>query len=143
MLTIENVVENHTKKRRDNELIRAEDRLSRRLVKFLTEDQMKELGMELKDEFKGKHKPIPFTAESVLEQLRNDVSFGYEKCTNHRGKSSALMFDVVLDWCKILENELAGWDENNYAPYGYPLFKAVNDLYGWDVVGEKPSVDEV
>ena len=41
------------------------------------------------------------------------------------------MYEVVLGWCKILENEFAGWDD--YAPYGTPLFIAVSKKYGFGI----------
>lgn len=143
MISIESIIENHKKKKAENPLIACEDRFGRRLIDFLTEEQMKELGFEMKEEFKGTHKPIPYTEENVLKQLKRDVEFGYEKACNHRGISSSLMFEVVKDWCGVLQNGLENWSDDDYGPYGYPLFKAVNDKYGWDVVGESPDYDDV
>lgn len=42
------------------------------------------------------------------------------------------MFDVVLKWNRILEEGLEDWDEDDYAMYGLPLFKATAIKYGWD-----------
>lgn len=42
------------------------------------------------------------------------------------------MFDVVLAWNKILEEGLEDWDEDHYAMYGLPLFKATAVKYGFN-----------
>ena len=42
------------------------------------------------------------------------------------------MFDVVHKWNKVLEEGLEDWDEDHYAMYGLPLFKATAVKYGWD-----------
>lgn len=103
-----------------------------RLTRFLTEEEMGKLGFELKDEYKGKHKPVEFNRENILAALESDVEFGLEKARNQRGISSSLMFRVVMMWNWILEEGLEDWDEDNYAPYGMPLFKATADKYGFN-----------
>lgn len=35
-------------------------------------------------------------------------------------------------WNYILEEGLEDWDEDNYAMYGLPLFKATAVKYGWN-----------
>lgn len=107
-----------------------EDRLGVRLCQFLTVEQMKEIGFELKEG--AEHTPIEWNRENVLKQLKKDVAFGFEKALNRRGISSGLMFDVVLGWNKILEEGLEDWDEDNYAMYGLPLFKATAIKYGFN-----------
>lgn len=107
-----------------------QDRLGARLCQFLTVEQMKEIGFELKEE--AEHTPIEWNRENVLKQLEKDVAFGFEKALNQRGISSSLMFDVVLGWNKILEEGLEDWDEDNYAMYGLPLFKATAVKYDFN-----------
>lgn len=107
-----------------------EDRLGVRLCQFLTVEQMKEIGFELKEGVE--HTPIEWNRENVLKQLEKDVAFGFEKALNQRGISSGLMFDVVLGWNKILEEGLEDWDEDNYVMYGLPLFKATAVKYGFN-----------
>lgn len=107
-----------------------------RLSKFLTEDQLTAMGMELKDEYKGKHEPIPFTREDVLEGLKGDVAFGFEKALNQRGISAGLMYSVVQMWNWVLEEGLENFDD--YPQYGLPLFKATAEKYGFNnPIGEK------
>ncbi len=103
-----------------------------RLAEFLSEKQLKKFGMELKDDFKGKHKPKKLTRSAILKRLKGDVSFGFEKALNQRGISSGLQFEVVRMWNLILEDGLEDWNESNYAQYGLPLFKATAKKYGFD-----------
>ena len=120
-----------------------EDRFGKRLCDFLTVEQAAQIGWKYKDdETAAKHQAKPFTKENVLEQLKHDVEFGWEKACNHRGISSELMFYVVLAWCRVLEDGLENWSEDNYCPYGTPLFKAVAEKYGWQLEGEYEDYDE-
>ena len=106
-----------------------DDRFGKRLCDFLTIEQAKSIGWEFKEG--AAHTPKEWTKENVLEQLHQDVDFGWEKASDERGISSSLMFDVVRKWCKVLEDGLEDWDEYNYVPYGMPLFRAVAKKYGW------------
>lgn len=75
----------------------------------------------------------PYTRENVLEQLRSDVAFGFQKALDRRGISAGLMFEVVKMWNWVLneDEELANWSDSNYAMYGLPLFKATAIKYGF------------
>ena len=103
------------------------DRFGARLCDFLTVEQAEKIGFSLKDEYKDKHVPKEWTEENIIEQLKEDILFGWEKACNERGLSSDIMYDVVKTWCKVLENEYEDFDD--YAPYGKPLFKAVAQKY--------------
>jgi len=92
-----------------------------RLAQFIPEEQLKGFGLELKDEFLGKHKEIPLTKENVLKQLKEDVDFGFDKALDQRGISAGLMYQVVGMWNWILEDGLEDFDD--YAQYGLPLFR--------------------
>ena len=127
MKTLQEILDNY----KDWEVF-LDDRFGKRLCQFLTEDQINEIGFELSEEGKKRHKPKEWTRENILEQLKSDVEFGFEKALDQRGISSGLMFDVVLKWNRILEEGLEDWDEEHYAMYGLPLFKATAVKYGWD-----------
>ena len=129
MKTLEQVLATHNDMIKDS-FLSVQDRLGARLCQFLTEEQAESIGFKCREGATWTP-PIPFTEENVLRQLEKDVEFGWEKACGHRGISSALMYDVVLGWCKILENEFADWDD--YAPYGTPLFVAVAKKYGFDI----------
>lgn len=73
-----------------------------------------------------------WTRENILKDLERDVAFGFEKALNRRGISSGLMFEVVMMWNSILEEGLENWNQDDYAMYGLPLFKATAEKYGFD-----------
>ena len=129
MKDLKDIVENYEK---DGWGVFIDDRFGSRLTQFLTEEEIEKIGFKLKDEYKGKHQPKEWTRENILEQLEEDVAFGFEKALDRRGISSGLMFDVVLKWNRVLEEGLEDYDENDYAMYGLPLFKATAVKYGWD-----------
>lgn len=106
-----------------------------RLAQFIPFNKFPFLGIKLKEEVteeiwnKGL---IPFTKENVLKQLKSDVEFGFEKALNQRGLSAGAMFGTVQMWNWILEEGLENWDDDNYAMYGLPIFKATALKYGFD-----------
>ena len=103
------------------------DRFGVRLCNFLTVEQAEKIGFSFKEEYKDKHVPKEWTEENIIEQLKKDILFGWEKACDERGISSNLMYEVVKTWCKVLENEYEDFDD--YGPYGKPLFKAVARKY--------------
>lgn len=68
---------------------------------------------------------IPFDLETA-KKIRKGERLG------QRGISASLMFECVMMWNYILEEGLEDWDEDDYAFYGLPLFKATAVKYGWD-----------
>ena len=101
-----------------------------RLMQFIPESELKDFGIQLKEEYIGTHKHIEFTKENVLIQLEQDVEFGFEKALNRRGISAGLMAEVVQMWNWILEEGLEDYD--NYPMYGLPIFKATAVKYGFE-----------
>lgn len=137
MKTLEDTIKMHLAKLNENEFLKMDDRFGKRLCQFLSEEQMKLFGYELTEEAKAKWEPKPFTRENVLAQLKSDVEFGYEKANNQRGISAELMFYVVMEWCHVLEEGLENYNEKEYAPYGKPIFEAVDEKYGWGICGKE------
>lgn len=125
MKTIEEIIKNY-----ENYETSIEDRFGRRLCQFLTREQMVKIGFELGGNVD--HIPKEWTRENIINQLKSDVEFGFEKALDKRGISSSLMFGVVMSWNKVLEEGLEDWDEDNYKYYGLPLFKATALKYGFD-----------
>lgn len=103
-----------------------------RLAEFMSLEELELAGMQLKDEFKATWAPKEWTRENVLEQLTQDLDFGFEKALNKRGISAGTMLQVVQMWVVALEDEgIKDYDfERNYAQYGLPGFKAVAVHYG-------------
>ena len=118
----------------DNLKTLMEDRFGKRFASFLSEEQMKQIGLELKEEYKGKHIPKVWNEENVLAQLKEDVAFGIEKALDHRGISASLMFDVCRAWCVVLEN---GLENTEYGWYGDKLFKALDQKYKFGLINEE------
>lgn len=98
-----------------------------RLAAFLDSEHFSFLGLELKEG--GTHAPINWTEENILEQLKGDLDFAFEKALDKRGLSAGLMHSVVKMWLWILEDDLQY--HSKYAHYGLPLFKAVAEKYGF------------
>lgn len=108
-----------------------DDRFGSRLAKFLTEEQLEKIGFKY-DGDEPYPEPKEWTRGNILEQLKSDVEFGFEKALDQRGISASLMFYVVLRWNQVLEEGLENYPEENYAMYGLPLFKATAEKYGWE-----------
>lgn len=102
-----------------------------RLMRFIPESRLKDFGIELKKEYTGTHEHIPFTRDNVLKQLERDVIFGFEKCMNRRGISSAMMYEVVKMWNWILEEGLEDFEDEGL--YGRDTFEATAEKYGFDI----------
>lgn len=82
-----------------------DDRFGSRLAKFLTEEQLEKIGFKY-DGDEPYPEPKEWTRENILEQLKSDVEFGFEKALDQRGISASLMFYVVLRWNQVLEEGL-------------------------------------
>ena len=127
MKTIQEIIENY----KEYETF-LDDRFGRRFVDFLPVEDWEKVGFKFSGKDEKKPKPKEWSRENILYQLEQDVAFGFEKALDQRGISANLMFEVVRAWNKVLEEGLENWDENNYSPYGLPLFKATAVKYGWD-----------
>ena len=122
MKTLDFIIENY-----ESETLDGRD--LNRLAQLIPKERLSEIGMSLKDE-SVEWNPKEFTRENVLEQLKSDVEFGFEKALDKRGISSGLRYEVVSMWNWVLEEGLEDFDD--YAQYGLPLFKATAVKYGFD-----------
>ena len=109
-----------------------DDRFGIRLCGFLTKEQMKEINYITIDE---NHKPLEWTRNNVLAQLKDDVAFGWKKCQDERGTTASLMASVVCSWCKVLDDEgVRELDcDYDYGCYGDNIFKTVDEFYGFGI----------
>lgn len=112
-----------------------DDRFGSRLAKFLTEEQLEKIGFKY-DGDEPYPEPKEWTRGNILEQLKSDVEFGFEKALDQRGISASLMFYVVLRWNQVLEEGLEDYPEDNYAMYGLPLFKATAESMAGRILSE-------
>ena len=99
-----------------------------RLAGFFTVEEWALLGLQIKEGADvSKHVPLEWTRDNIIKQLTLDLEFAFEKALNKRGLSSGLMYEVILMWMWVLDDELQNFEE--YAQYGLPLFKAVAVKY--------------
>jgi hypothetical protein len=103
-----------------------------RLMDFIPEADLPKLKLELKPEYVGKHAAVPLTREAVLERLKRDLEFAFEKALNKRGISASLMVEVVAMWNWVLEEGLEKCPEDMYAQYGLPFLKATALKHGFE-----------
>lgn len=104
-------------------------RFTKRLIDFIPTSEWPKFGFK----YTGNEKiePKVWTEENVLDQLKRDVEFGYEKAVDERGISSELMAMVVNAWCKVLENGLNL--NGNDGCYHIKQFTTVAKHYGWEL----------
>ena len=122
MKTIEEILSNY-----EDYKTTIEDRFGRRLCSFLTQEQAKSIGFALSNENEEWGEIKDFTEDNVIEILKSDVKFGYEKATWERGISANLMYEVVKAWLKVLEDKR---EYPEYYGYGKSFFKKVANNYG-------------
>lgn len=126
MKKLEEVLENYDKYKTC-----LEDRFGIRLCEFLTTEQMKQIGFEVKKGYTKEHNNNikEWNEENVINQLKEDIRFGIEKAEDERGISSSLMFEVVKSWLKVLEdNEILSYFVDYY-DYGLNGFYPARDKY--------------
>jgi hypothetical protein len=102
-----------------------------RLSDFVPPDEWPLLGVTLREGVDPSQlEPNkPWAREAMIEQLRTDVAFGFEKALGRRGISSELMWTVVKMWLWILDCPIA--DGLDYPMYGLPLFRATALEFGF------------
>ena len=102
-------------------------RWTKRFIDFVPTTEWERYGFKYTG--KEKIKPKEWTEENIIEQLKADVDFGFEKAVGERGISSELMAMVVNAWCKVLENGLNL--DGNDGWYHIKQFRVVDKAYGW------------
>lgn len=103
-----------------------------RLADFMTVEQLAQKEITFKDPSKlDAHVPLSMTREAVLERLKVDLEFAFNKALDKRGLSATCMFYVIMMWNWILQEGLEDFSEDTYAQYGLPLLKATAVKYGF------------
>lgn len=102
-------------------------RWTKRFIDFVPTNEWERYGFTYTGE--EKIKPKEWTEENIIEQLKKDVDFGFEKAVGERGISSELMAMVVNAWCKVLENGLNLDGDDGW--YHIKQFRVVDHAYGW------------
>jgi hypothetical protein len=117
-----------------------------RLLDYIPEDKVKE--MTLNDPLSGDKiiendlinypgKIIDFTKENIINSLKNDLSFAYEKACDQRGLSADAMYNVIKMWVWILELDVKnipyGYSEGYYEGYGKRYFEVVAEAIDYEL----------
>lgn len=122
MKQLQEIIDNY----KDYEIF-LDDRFGTRFVNFLTIDQARGI-FSVKEDLtpeeivNWEQTTKEWTEENVIEQLKQDISFGHEKAVNQRGISASLMYEVCVTWCKVLEKEHLILP---YTNYGISTFEAL------------------
>lgn len=74
-----------------------------RMGEYVPKSRHKLLGLKLKDG--ATHTPKEWCEENILDDLKDDIRFGYTKAINDRGISSMLMVSVVEMWDWVLTDD--------------------------------------
>lgn len=94
-----------------------DNRFAKRLVDYLTVDELKTIGIKIKDEYVDNWEiDKEWTEENIIKELVSDAEFGKTKAENERGISSALMTEVCEAWLFVIEDDDITSDD-----YGYNL----------------------
>jgi hypothetical protein len=98
-----------------------------RLTAFFPAADWNSFGFESKEDGQNPE-PLELSEANVIEQLKGDIAFAFEKALGKRGISASLMQEVVKMWLWVLDDPLQ--DHDDYPQYGLPLLKAVAVKYG-------------
>lgn len=106
-----------------------------RLVDFFDTDEWPVFGFVYEP-----HGPPPamkeWTKKAVIEEMRKDVEFAFEKALSKRGMLASLMNSVVRVWLWVLDDD--SHKDAGYENYGLPLLKSVANKYGFpNPIGDK------
>jgi len=104
------------------------------LCAYIPYDKLEFIGVELKKDITKEmwNKEIkPLTRENILENLEQDVEYGFEKALGKQKVNTACIFQVVRIWNWILEEGLENWEGDDFDYYGLPLLKATALKYGF------------
>lgn len=102
------------------------------LIDFFNEEQLERLDLDknfLKNCVCG---TLEYNRENILERLKESVDYGFYKALQKRGLSSSFAFNKVWFFNWLLKEGLESWNQDCYAYYGLPLFKATALKYGWN-----------
>ena len=109
-----------------------------RLLEYIPRDKIKEMTLSNplgggqiteKDFIRFPEKIIDFTKENIVNSLKKDLNFAYEKACDQRGLSADAMYNVIKMWVWILELNVKdipyGYSDGYYEGYGKKYFEVV------------------
>lgn len=93
-----------------------------RLSLYFGKEDLNTFGMTLKDPDKP-WVQYELTEAAILEDLKTDLDFAFEKALDKRGLSAGMMYEVIKMWMWVLDDPLQYCED--YAQYGLPFLKKV------------------
>lgn len=108
------------------------------LLPYLPSEQVKEFledGTDLSE-----WKQIPLDREAVLGEMKEYMSFAWDKVQDHRGISASRSVKKMQAWLWLLrDDETLAFAQNDshYAQYGAPILKKICDVYEFPVPAGK------
>lgn len=81
------------------------------------------------------HEADPLTKETIIDEMREYMSFAFEKAYGCRGISASRSQWKYVQWLWVLEDEeLVAFaeDEGNYAMYAIPILRKICERYGFE-----------
>ena len=76
----------------------------------------------------AEYEPIEFTETNIVERMKSDLAFAFEKARGQRGISASLMHDVMKMWMWILDDEL-GNEPDEFYDYGIGYLQRIAKKY--------------
>jgi len=110
------------------------------LKEYLSYEAVKPFLKEGVTEKDWTHKPKD--RDSILKQMKDYMTFAWDKANNERGLSASRTMDHYTAWIWMLGDEEVDIFGNiqEYEFYGKPQLKAICDHYGWDDVNDDDGV---
>ena len=83
--------------------------------------------------------PKPLTREAVLADMREYMTFAWDKAWNHRGISAGRSVTKMEAWIWLLGDDavLKGVESTSYENYGAPKLALICQTYGFPVPDEE------
>jgi len=102
---------------------------------YLTAEQIREFCREDADLAEWPE-PNPLTRDAVLNEMREYMSFAWDKAKRHRGISAERSVQRMGAWLWLLgDDEMVAFTKSseNYPQYGAPILKAICEKYGFAI----------
>lgn len=87
----------------------------------------------------------PCDRDTVIAEMRDYMSFAWEKAYDHRGLSASRSLYKMQAWLWLLgDDELLVFaeDADNYVPYGTPILRKISEKYDFYIPGEEEDEEE-
>jgi hypothetical protein len=104
------------------------------LARYLTAEHVREFCKP--DADLSSWKTTPLDRETILAEMRDYMTFAWEKCNNQRGLSANRSVLKMAAWLWLLGDDEAvafAEDDSHYAMYGRPVLTYICQRYGFPI----------